>query len=456
MSFKKWIAGLRAGAEAEAARATAAGLQSSALALDEPARWGRRAFWLGGGAFLLWAFLAPLGQGVPAHGMVKVDGQRKTLQHPRGGVVEEILVREGDKVAAGQPLLRLNESQAQAQHGVVDAQLISLLAAEARLQAERLGAANMVLPAFLQSRKADPEVAEVLQVQRHLFATRQAALNGELSIIQENIRGLQEMLQGLDQQEKSRAEQLRLFAEELAALKPLAEQGFVPRNKLFEVERAVAMVSGQRSEAVAAIGRTRSQVSELKLKALQSRETYRKEVETQLTDVQRQIADYRERRIATQDELERVVLRAPVDGTIVDLSVHTVGGVVQAGQKILDVVPAEQVLVVEAKIPPHLIDSVRVGQSADVHFLALDQTVVPAIPGVLTYVSADTIVDPRTDLAYFVGRVIPSDEGMKKLGDKAIQPGMPADVVIKTGERTFIGYLLKPLLNRLHFALTER
>lgn len=424
--------------------------------LDQPTRFGRRAVWWGIGIFLAWAILAPLGEGVPASGTVKVEGERKAVQHLKGGIVEEILVKEGDRVTAGQALIRLNQSQAQAQHGIVDGQLISLLATEARLQAERTGGARMQVPSFLQERKENPQVVEALQVQNHLFKTRQSALSAELSILEQNIAGVEELMRGLEAQEKARAEQLRLFAEELASLKPLAEQGFVPRNRLFETERAVAYLNGQRSEGIANMGRARSQVSELKLKKLQVRESYRKEVETQLTEVQRQIADYRERRIATQDDLDRVVLRAPVDGTVVDLSAHTEGGVVQAGQKIMDIVPENQQLVIEARIPPHLIESVVKGQEADIHFVAFEQSITPTVTGKLIYVSADSMTDPRTEMRYFIGRVVPDPESLQKLGGRTLQPGMPADVVIKTGERSFLGYMLKPLLSRLHFAFTER
>lgn len=425
-------------------------------ALEQPALWGRRALWLGVSAFIIWAFFAPLGEGVPASGTVKVEGERKAVQHLRGGVVEEILVKEGDRVTAGQPLVRLNQSQAQAQHGIVDGQLISLFATESRLQAERLGARVIEIPEFLALREDNPQVKEAMQVQTHLFRARQAALEGEISILNQNISGVEQLLRGLDAQEKARAEQLRLFSEELEALKPLAEQGFVPRNRLFEVERAVAYLNGQRSEGVADIGRARSQISELRLKKLQVRETFRKEVETELADVQRKITEFRERRIATQDDLDRIVLRAPVGGTVVDLAVHTEGGVVQPGQNIMDIVPEGQALVIEARIPPHLIEGVVQGQEADIRFLAFDQSIIPNVTGKLIYVSADSITDPRTEIAYFVGRVVPDPQSLEKLGRRSIQPGMPADVVIKTGERSFVGYLLKPLLSRLYFAFTER
>ena len=424
--------------------------------LESPVRWGRRALWIGIVLFLAWAALAPLSQGVPAHGFIKVEGNRKTIQHLRGGVVEEILVREGDAVETNQPLIRLNEVQVQAQQGVVDSQLVSLLAVEARLKAERAEKNKIVQPEFLTSRQTDPRVMEAISVQRQLFQTRRSGLEGEVAILNESISGLEEQIRGIQAQEQSKAEQLKLFKEELASLKPMYEQGFVPRNRMFELERAIAYLVGQRSEDLSNIGRIKAQIAELRLKALNVRTLARKEVETQLTDVQRQIADLKERRAATQDDLERIVLRSPVAGTVVDLSVHTVGGVISPGQKLMDIVPSDSALIVEVQIPPHLIDNVRTGQEADIHFIALEQTIVPTVPGKLVYVSADRVTDPRTDFSYFVGRVQASEEGMKRLANHTLQPGMPADAVIKTGERTLLGYLVKPFLARLRFAFTER
>lgn len=425
--------------------------------LDSPVRWGQRALMIGTGLFLTWAALAPLSQGVPAHGFIKVEGNRKTIQHLRGGVVEEILVREGDAVEANQPLIRLNEVQVQAQQGMVDSQLISLLAIEARLKTERAEKNKIVLPEFLTSRQAsDPRVAEAIAVQQQLFQTRRSSLEGEVAVLNESVSGLEEQIRGIQAQEQSKAEQLKLYKEELASLKPMFEQGFVPRNRMFELERAIAYLTGQRSEDLSNIGRIKAQIAELRLKTLNVRTLTRKEVETQLTDIQRQIADLKERRAATQDDLERIVLRSPVTGTVVDLSVHTVGGVIAPGQKLMDIVPSDSALVVEVQIPPHLIDNIHTGQEADIHFVALEQTVVPTVLGKLIYVSADRVTDPRTDISYFVGRVQASEEGMKQLANHSLHPGMPADAVIKTGERTLLGYLVKPFLARLRFAFTER
>ncbi len=451
--LERWLRGRQARLDSELEQSVELAGEAN---LEQPARWGRRALWLGAIAAVAWAALAPLGQGVPAHGFVSVEGSRKTIQHPRGGVVEAILVREGDHVEADQPLIRLNEAQAQAQQGSIESQLVNLLAVEARLQAERAGLARVVFPDFLLKRQSNPEAVEAMGVQQQLFLTRRAAADGEVSILKETLNGLERQAEGLQAREVSNNQQYKLYADEFAAIKPLYEQGFVPRQRMFELERAIAYVEGQRGEDRANMGRVRSMMSETRLKMAQVRETYRKEVETQLTDVQRQVGDLKERRVATLDELERVVLRAPEAGTIVELSIHTVGGVATPGQKLMDLVPKGSKLMVEVMIPPHLIDSVRMGQAADLHFPAFDQTLVPTVEGKLVYVGADRQTDPRTDASYFVGRVDITAEGYKQLDKQELRPGMPAEVVIKTGERTLFAYLLKPLLQRMQFGLTER
>lgn len=430
----------------------------SHLTTDEQgaARWGLRILLVGVGVFMVWAIFAPLSEGVPAHGFIKVEGNRKTIQHLSGGIVEEIMVKEGDRVAADQPLMRLNETQLKAQQGIVESQLVIALAMEARLNAERDNRDKLVYPEFLLARQQHPQAIEAMQVQGQLFRTRRAALRGEEAIGRETIIGLEEQVRGLAAQEASKAEQLSSFKEELKTLRPLHEDGYIPRNRLFELERAVAYLSGQRSDDLANIGRAKSQISEIKLKVMQSRQVYQKEVQTQLVETQSKVADLKERLVATQDELKRVVLRAPGAGIVVDLTVHTIGGVIAPGQKLMDIVPEGGGLLIEAQLPTHLIDNVHVGLDVDISFTAMDHTLVPTIPGKLTYVSADRMVDPRTDMPYFVGRVMVTEEGMKILGKHSMQPGMPADVVVKVSERSMMGYMLKPLFNSLRFAFTER
>lgn len=432
--------------------------KASPLPTDDKARasWGLRMLWLLLGIALIWAIVAPLSQGVSAHGFIKVEGNRKTLQHLKGGIIEEILVKEGDRVGKNQPLLVLNQTQLKAQQGMVESQLVVWMAIETRLMAEREDRDALIFPEFMQKRMDQPQVSQAMQVHTQLFRTRRNAIKGEQSIGKEAIAGMEEQIHGLNAQEQSKAKQLISYKEELATLRPLYEEGFIPRNRLFELERAVAYLSGQRSDDLASIGRARSQIAETRLKMLQSISDYKKEVETQLSEAQSKVADLKERLVATQDDLDRVVVRAPAAGVVVDLAVHTLGGVVAPGQKLMDLVPEGGGIVVEVQIPTHLIDNVHAGMDADVHFTALDQIIVPTIPGKLVYVSADRITDPRTDISYFVGRVMISEPGMKLLGNNNLQPGMPADVVLKMSQHSLVGYMLKPLLNRLRFAFSER
>ena len=406
--------------------------------------------------FLLWAAFAPLGQGVPAPGVVKVESNRKVIQHQRGGVVEAILVKEGDKVAAGQPLVRLNEVQALAQQGMIESQLIGLSAIEDRLSAERQGLDAITFSRFLTERAKNPQAIEAMSGQRQLFATRRTSVNGEVAILQESIAGLEQQLVGLKAQEQSKAQQLRLYTEELDSLKPVYEQGFVPRSRMFELERAISYLAGGRSEDQATMGRVRSQIAEVRLKALQTREIYRKEVETQLQEAQRQIAELRERSNATKDELSRVVLRAPEAGVVVSLDVHTVGGVIGPGQKLMELVPQGGGLLVELMVPTNLVDNLAIGQTVDMHFPALDTAAIKGVTGSLTYVSADRQTDPKTEASYYVARAKLTAEGEKRLQGHTLVPGMPADAVIKTGERTLLDYMLRPLFNRMRGSLTER
>lgn len=421
-----------------------------------PGRWGRWAIVVAGLLFVCWGALAPLSQGVPVNGFVKVEGNSKSIQHSKGGIIEEIAVKEGDGVQVGQTLIRFNDVQLKAQLGVIEAQLVSVLSVHARLEAERGNKLAVAYPKFLTDRKQD-DALQAMQLQNQLFASRRAALSIEEAGTRDGINGLELQIVGITAQEKAKVEQLRLFKEEYDNLKPLFDQGFVPRNRMFELERAMAMLSGQRSEDIANIGRARSQIAEARQRILLTQENYRKEVETQLTEAAKQVADSIQRHVGTLDELDRVVLTAPVAGTVVGLAVHTLGGVVAPGQRLMDVVPSDSTLIIEVMIPTHLIDNVKVGLPADIHFSALDRTVVPVIEGKLVYVSADRQTDQnRPEISYFIGRVFASKQEMGKLGGNVVQIGMPAEVVIKTGERTLFGYLVKPLVSRLPFAFKER
>lgn len=405
--------------------------------------------------FLAWAALAPLDAGVTASGMVAVESKRKTIQHLNGGIVQDILVKDGDRVKKGQVLLRLERTQIEAQRLITRTQLVGAKAVQARLLAERTGAEAPSFDDPILAPKDDPLVREAITTQMALFKTRRKAIDGQLSILDTAIRGLQQQIEGLQALEKGKAEQIRLLQDELDSLRTLFEKGYVPRNRIFELERAIADISSRRSSDLSDIGRAQSTLNELRLRKLQLEQEFHKEVETQLADVQREAAILGERLMALDDELSRVEIRSPADGIVVGLSVHTIGGVIRAGEPILDLVPEGDPLIIEARIMPHLIERVAIGLPTLVRFVALDK-LNPVVQGEVTSVSADILTDKGTGQPYYAARITVPQEELLKLNYERINPGMPVDVVIKTGERSMLEYLLRPLLNHMFMALRER
>lgn len=406
--------------------------------------------------FLLWAAFAPLDAGVTASGTIGVESKRKTIQHLSGGIIQDILVKDGDAVKAGQVLLKLERIQIEAQQQITHSQLVSAKALELRLLAERLGKPS---PDFgknpILQEKTTPIVQEAIETQLALFKTRNQTLNGQLSILDTTADGFQQQLEGLLSQERSKAEQAKLLNEELAALRPLYKKGYVARNRIFELERAAAEVSSQHSGNLADTGRIRSALNEVKLKKLQITQEFHKEVETHLAEAQRDAASLGEKFTALNDELARTEIRAATDGIVVSLNFHTNGGVIRAGDPILELVPQSDPLIIEAHIMPHLIEQVTKGQPALIRFVALD-SINPVVEGIVMGVSADILVDKNTGQPYYAARIsVPPDE-MLKLKYERINPGMPADVVIKTGERSMLEYLLRPLMESVFMALRER
>jgi len=409
---------------------------------------------LGFGGFLAWAALAPLDSGVTASGTVAVESKRKTIQHLSGGIVEEILVRDGDHVKKGDVLIRLNRTQIEAQLLMTRNQLIADRAIESRLLAERTGSTPAFAAPILADR-SNPVVAEAIETQLALYKTRRKGLEGELSILDSNLKGLRQQIEGLQALERGKAEQMALLREELDSLRSLFEKGYVPRNRIFELERSVAEISAQRSGDIANIGRAQSSLNEVQLRKLQSEQEFRKDVETQLTSVQKEAASLAERLGAMEDELARVEIRSPADGIVVALKAHTIGGVIRAGEPILDLVPENDMLIIEARIQPHLIEKVAPDLIALVRFVALD-TLNPVVEGKVTGVSADILTDAQTGLPYYSALIMVPQDQLLKLKYERINPGMPVDVVIKTGERSLLEYLLKPLLTHVFMAFRER
>lgn len=421
-----------------------------------PLRWGLLVLLIGFGGFALWAGFAPLDAGVTADAHVQVFGNRKVVQHLEGGTIDEILVREGDKVDAGQPLVRLNRTRAVAEQAIVSTQYIMAKTTEARLVAERDDEAEVHYAPELVARFGnDPRFLDARRVQDQLFETRRAALKGEIAILKENLRGAEEQLRGLTQVQKNRQAQIDFIHQELEGVRELANEGYLPRNRMLNLERDAAQLQAALSNDMVEAGRARNQIAELKLRILQREQDFQKEVQSQLSEVQKEATSLGERLAALDYTVRETEIRAPIDGFVQNVSVHTEGGVIGSGAQLMEIVPEDERFIIQAQVPVFSIDKVTPGLEVEITFPAFNHARTPNIPGQVLTVSADRLTDEKTGAPYYLAQVEVTDEGMELLRYNNIRPGMPAAVLIRTGERTMLSYLLKPFLERLDKSFTE-
>jgi protease secretion system membrane fusion protein len=420
---------------------------------------GRTGLWvlgLGVGGFLLWAGLAPLDEGVPTQGMVTLDTKRKAVQHLSGGIVKEVLVHEGQKVKEGEPLVRLDGASAKANFETVRQRYLGYRAMQSRLLAEEAGREAIEFHTDVKAAINDPLILQQAHTQQQLLQARRASLTADLRGIEENILGIKEQFVTYQNILVQRRSQLALLVQELESIQGLVQEGYAPRNRQMELERMVAESNASIAELAGNSLRVNRQVAELNQRSMARRQEYRKEVQSQLADVTREVQSDAEKFVAVAADLERMEIRAPASGQVVGLAVQTVGAVLQPGQKLLDVVPDTQTLLLEAHIPPHLIDKVRAGLSTDVRFNAFAHSPQLVVQGRVLSVSGDLLTDPaQPQHSYFLARVQVTPEGMKTLGSRQMQPGMPAEIVIKTGERSMLAYLLQPLIKRMASSMKE-
>ena len=411
---------------------------------------------LGFGGFLLWAGLAPLDEGVPTQGMVTLDTKRKTVQHLSGGIVKEVLVHEGQQVKEGDPLLRLDGAVAKANYEAVRQRYLGYRAMQSRLFAEQAGQNAIDFHPDVKVAINDPLIKQQVSTQQQLIQARRAALAADLQGIEESVQGLKEQLGSYQNILVQRRSQLSLLTEELNNTRGMVKEGYAPRNRQLELERMVAESNAAIADLNGNSLRVQRQVAELTQRSMARKQEYRKEVETQLADVTREVQSDAEKFVAVSADLDRMEIKAPASGQVVGLTVQTVGAVLQPGQKLLDVVPDSQTLLLEAHIPPHLIDKVQAGLSTDVRFNAFAHSPQLVVEGKVLSVSGDLLSDPaQPQFSYFLARVQVTPEGMKTLGKRQMQPGMPAEIVIKTGERSMLTYLLHPLLKRMASSMKE-
>lgn len=419
----------------------------------------RLGWWIvlaGFGGFVLWASLAPLDKGVPVPGTVTVASHLQAVQHQTGGIIDRILVKEGDHVSVGQVLVRMNDTQIKALADITRHQLYAARATEARLLAERDGKNEIVFPAELLSlQNTDLRVSNNIIIQNQLFTSRKLALQHEIAALDESAAGLKVQLRGLEASKISKNKQLKFLEEQLVNLRDLAADGFVPRNRLLDLERTYTQLTGEISTDIGNIGRIQRQITELEQRRIQRQQEYQKEVGQQLSDIKRE-AEALDSRLSGQDfELANVEVKAPVDGIVVGMNVFTEGGVIGSGFKLMDIVPTDDLLIITGQVPVHLIDRVHVGLHVDLIFSALNQKKTPNIPGIVTQVSADRLTEERTGLPFYNMKAKVTPEGIKQLSDQQIRAGMPVEIFIKTGERSLMSYLFKPILDRVHSSLSE-
>lgn len=414
------------------------------------------------GGIGVWAATVEIAGAVLAVGNVVVDSSVKKVQHPTGGVVGAIYVKEGQHVEAGQVVMRLDETVTRANLQMVSKALDEIMVRQARLKAEQAGAAAVVYPESVLARGGEPALAEILASETALFENRRIAREGLKSQLRERIAQLGEEIEGLVAQQAARRQELGYAKAELGGLVELEGKNLVSTPRITAARRTVAQLEGDIAQVAAQTAQAKGRIAEIDLQILQLDQDLKTEVGKELRDQQGREAEFSERRVAAEDQLKRIDIRAPQSGTVHQLAVHTVGGVIAPSEPVMLVVPNADRLVVDAKVEPHAIDQVRVGQLAHVRFSAFNQRTTPEVTAKVTRVSADLLVDQvaqgggAQSVPYYSVRLELTDEGRAELGALKLVPGMPAEVHITTGERTVLSYFSKPLTDQFARAFKER
>jgi HlyD family type I secretion membrane fusion protein len=402
-----------------------------------------------------WAATAPLSSAVIAQGGLAVDSKRKQIQHLEGGIVEKLLVRDGDVVAPGATLVKLDETRPRSMLAIIESSLRKELASEARLIAERDGSAEIGFPAELTGEPGHPEIKALVDSQRAIFRARRDSVNGEVAILKQRTDQLADEIKGLSAQFDSKHLQLGFIDEELRGLKQLMEQGQTTKPRVLALERTAAALKGEQGELLSNIARSNKAIGEANLEAIQREKNFQKVVTEELEAVQARLRDLQERAVAARDVLKRIYITAPVGGTVVSTAVHTVGAVIKPGETIMEIVPGQDSLIAELFIQPHDIDNVTLYQEAAIRLLAFKQRTTPLLNGTVTYVSADSLENPMTKQHYYLAKVAVPQAEIEKLGALKLQPGMQVEVMIRTGDRTAFQYLMQPLMDSVNRAWRE-
>lgn len=397
----------------------------------------------------LWAATAPLAGAVIASGRIVVESNVRRIQHPSGGVVAEINVKDGDRVRAGDVLVRLDETHAKASLALIEIELRRLQIRQARLVAERDGKAVFTLPEELADRATDRAVMQAISSELSLFRTRRDAADGQRSQFRERIAQSRDEIKGLAAQIEAKRAQTILIRPELEGVQKLYDQNLVALSRLTALQREASRLSGEEGSLAAETARAKGRIAEIELQILQIDQDLRREVTTELRDIEGKIADLSERRIAAVDQLARTEMRAPQDGIVHQKTVHTIGGVIGPAEQIMLIVPETDGLIVEARVEPAMIDRLRVGQPVVLRFPAFDSATTPDLHGKLAQVAADLTTEQSTGASFYTARVSIDRPELDRLGGKTLVPGMPVETFIQTGTRTALAYLAKPLEDQL-------
>lgn len=422
--------------------------------VDRSSRIGVWALLVGLGAFMLWATFAPLDEGVPGPGSVAIDTKRKPVQHLTGGLIKEVLVREGEKVTEGQVLARLDDANSKANFQGLREHYLGLRAAQGRLEAESRGARTIEFHQDLLANPDDQVSKSLITSQKQLLDSRLQALDADMQAFEENIQGQRAMMHAYEASLNNRRSQMALLTEELNNTRALVKEGFAPRNRQLELERLVTDANTGISDLLGNIQRTTRAINETQQRAKSRRSEYRKEVESQLADVVREVQSDELKVRAARDDFGRTEIKAPSSGQVMGLLLQAPGTVLAPGQRLMDIVPENAALLVEAHVNPNHIDKVHAGLPVDIRFSSFANSPLLTVQGELVSVSKD-LTEQQGVSPYYLARVAITESGKKTLGARQLQPGMPVEVVFKTGQRTLLDYLLHPLAKRMAAAMKE-
>jgi len=424
---------------------------------DKPIRLGFWVLIVGFGAFVVWASFAPLDEGVSTQGQVSMESKRKTLQHLSGGVVKSVMAKEGVFVHKGDLLIELDNALAKANYESVRQNYMGQRALESRLLAEQRGLDQVQFHPDLIKSSADPLVLQHMQSQIQVFNSKKGSLNAEMQAIDENLRGLKAQFDASSLMLQSRNAQANYQEQQIKSISELANEGYAPRNQLLQLQQSRAELRSMLADLQGTLNRIQSTILEVQQRKSQKNQEYLKDVSQQLADVRREVQSGQDKLRSVSEDLSRTQIVAPVDGQVVGLTLSTLGSVVSPGQRLMDIVPQGEALLIDAKIPPHIIDKVFKGQSVDVRFSTFANAPQLVLEGELLSVSSD-VINEQTAMgmqSYYLARAKITDKGYHQLGKRVLQPGMPAEVLIKTGERSFMTYLLHPLTKRIAASMKE-